>query len=405
MCCMIILSIHYQDKVAQNRRMPDAFSSQVERFFFAVLLRDANFTVDLYFLVSGFVSEISGNSQHSWEFHKCMKLLLKKLIRLAPIYYTCMILWLMVHYFLGVPCHVHTLTVVYHLFMVQAWPVFDLQKNITGSFAFAGYRSKDAAAVNGIRDFYHLPPGTECPPGSSIADPAEVNDPSWFVSCLVGIFVIHTLVAPILFSERATSTASRCALGAVCFCTARALQYDRWGPTDGLPIMWMYKWPPCAYCAFAAGGYTARLFHRLPQKCISTRAWLVVDLAIFVMWLKAIHVTVIAGFGHVDHNVLDSTQVLVCMFLLAACAKHKGLVLRFFSHQSLVSLGSISYAAYCVQGPVIDWMAEMYFDFNNYWTLCTYLFLTWTVGGFITTYIDEPVRNLLMRQFKARGWI
>ena len=39
MCCMIILSIHYQDKVAQNRRMPDAFSSQVERFFFAVLPR------------------------------------------------------------------------------------------------------------------------------------------------------------------------------------------------------------------------------------------------------------------------------------------------------------------------------------------------------------------------------
>ena len=90
------------------------------------------------------------------------------------------------------------------------------------------------------------------------------------------------------------------------------------------------------------------------------------------------------------------------MFLLAACAL-KGLVLRFFSHQSLVSLAHFI-CGLLRPGTVIDWMAEMYFDFNNYWTLCI-LFLTWTVGGFITTYIDEPVRNLLMRQFKARGWI
>ena len=71
-----------------------------------MLTRDANFTVDVYFIVAGFVGELGSKSQHSWKFSECRKVLLKKFIRLAPIYYTCTLLWLALHYY-SVPCHVH----------------------------------------------------------------------------------------------------------------------------------------------------------------------------------------------------------------------------------------------------------------------------------------------------------
>ena len=396
LCCILILSMHYQDKVGKHddaNLSPDA--ATMDLFFWAVLTRDANFTVDVYFIVAGFVGELGSKSQHSWKFSECRKVLLKKFIRLAPIYYTCTLLWLALHYY-SVPCHVHTLTVVLHLFMVQAWPVFDGRAKVQSHHLFVGYHSnkEEIHAVYGQ---------DECPATTTVTDPAEVNDSTWFVSCLVGCYVIHVLAAPILFSKTATGSATRCAFLSLLFACARAMQYDRGGQTPGWPIMWMSKWPPCAYCAFAAGGYAARLVQQLPTRVLDSRAWIFMDSALLALWGKALYATSIEDPENLtDHfDWLDATQPLICVFLVAACATNKGIVLQYLSHPALVSLGPISYATYCVQGPVFDFMGGMNFNFKLYHVVITFFFLVWTLGGVITKYIDNPMRNFLMKRCLA----
>ena len=70
--------------------------------------------------------------------------------------------------------------------------------------------------------------------------------------------------------------------------------------------------------------------------------------------------------------------------------------MRFLSHPALVALGPISYATYCVQGPIFDYMGGMYFDFKLYYVVLTFFFLVWRAGGIITYYIDDPLRKILM---------
>lgn len=70
--------------------------------------------------------------------------------------------------------------------------------------------------------------------------------------------------------------------------------------------------------------------------------------------------------------------------------------MRCLSHPALVALGPISYATYCVQGPLVDFMNGMYVDMTRYYVVLTYFSLAFTIGGFITYYIDDPLRRLLM---------
>lgn len=291
-CCVLILAVHYQDYVSEHTKTPSEDMPLIQQLFWAVWTRDANFTVDVYFIIAGFVGELSSKEAHSWKLSNCSKTLLKKFIRLAPAYYTCTLLWLVLHY-LGIPCQVHTLTVALNLLMLQAWPVFDARSQIRSPFLFVGFNYQN------IPFFYNQ---EECPDGSVVNDPAEINDPTWFVSCLFGCYIIHIFLAPVLLSKLATSGCIRCATLALLFAVLRALQYDRFGQMPGWPGGWMSRWPPFAYFAFAAGAYTARLVQQLPASVLDYRVWLGVDLVLVALWAWALYATSLSNLKHPERN-------------------------------------------------------------------------------------------------------
>ena len=108
------------------------------------------------------------------------------------------------------------------------------------------------------------------------------------------------------------------------------------------------------------GGICSQVGQQLPTRVLDSRAWIFMDSALLALWGKALYATSIENPENLtDHfDWLDATQPLICVFLVAACATNKGIVLQYLSHPALVSLGPISYATYCVQGQFLtSWAA------------------------------------------------
>lgn len=277
--CAIIMAIHYQDFSGPHGRTPSMRASSGEWLTWAVLSADANFVVDICFIISGFVTELPSNVKFApvtpmerarWMGHR--------LLRLAPLYYVTLFIWLLVHYFYVTPCSVHFLPLLYALVMGQAWSVFDETSNVTSSFAFAGHQSY----FEGVES---------CPQESVVTSAAEINGPTWFVSCLVGCYLIHIVTAHLTMGEMFNATPYRSLSGAIVFSVVRAAQYLG---TAGRRN-WLVKYPPAAYCGFLAGAFTAKLVQQLPRDgtgVLGSKLWYFVDSGVVLIWTFSLIVTI-----------------------------------------------------------------------------------------------------------------
>lgn len=100
-----------------------------------------------------------------------------------------------------------------------------------------------------------------------------------------------------------------------------------------------------------------------------------------------------------DMDILDLTQPLTCVFLVATCASHRGIFLEALEHRALVALGPLSYAAYCFQASALASLVALGWDFKRYYTVFFYFAYVWLMAGILTKYVDAPLRRCLSNCF------
>ena len=343
----------------------------------------ASLAVELFFMVSGFVTLLASPPPTSWR--EGTRQLGRKLLRLAPMYYFSLALFVvlaLVRRLLdgcdgGDSDMLATLPLFLTIFGVQSWlPIGHDYGGINLTLGVVG----------------------DCPPVLVGFIPTTVNGPTWFVSSLVGCFIIYSLVGARLL--RLVSTPSRAVAASLALACARWLLHALTGDRLTFPVAagWAHVFPPSTTIGFLAGTCTAQLVLLLPDggRVLTWCGWRFVDTPLFALTALALYPWPGDGFGH-RFNVMTTLTLWPLFLFLTACTR-KGLFLQALSHPAVVPAGALSYGAYCLQRPVRELLALRRWHIDSPHTVVVYLFLSWFAAGICARFIEAPFYAL------ARSW-
>ena len=348
----------------------------------------ASLAVELFFMMSGFVTLLSAPPPR--DLREGMRLLARKLLRLAPMYYFSLVLFVVLAFVRklldgcsgGDPDELATLPLFLTIFGIQSW--------VPLGHDYGGVSIRSSVVG-------------DCPPVVVGFIPTAVNGPTWFVSSLVGCFLVYTLVGAHLL--RLSSTPARSIAAALAFAALRWLLHWATGDRVEFPVTagWAHVFPLSTAISFLAGTFTAQLVLLLPEggRVLAWRGWAFFDTPLFALTALALYPWPGDGFGH-RFNVLTTLTFWPLFLFLTACTR-KGLLLQALSHPAVVPAGALSYGAYCLQRSVRELLALRRWHIDSPHALVVYLFLCWLGAGICARFIEEPFRALTRDWYRAAG--
>lgn len=375
----LILTFHFQMFArGESGRVP--CDSPAECAWSNLLELNGNSLVDYFFVISGFLAALSNRPPPAG----CSPLwrgMAGKFLRLAPIYYVSIAILIFMYWLNGTDC-VPAYSLAAQLLMLQAWfPIGHLQSPAL----FCGNATTTL--------------------GSAVAwrPPAPAH---WFVSALLGVFLVHSLIG-----ERLVRLCGPwlSLFNAVFFavvrglCKAPVLNRLLW-PYN---ITWRLIFPLFHVPEFLAGAFAAQLVNQLPEDGVvrTWRGWQVVD-SVCVILLSVFLCLPSSSRGTANAPMLGGFFVwemvqlpLVVLLLLCMRMKHEGIALRGLA--TMAALGPISYGAYCFQFVVLRLQLMSHWSLRSWPSAIFFLAATWLLAGLATHYVDTPFRSVSKHWLKA----
>jgi hypothetical protein len=378
LCVIVVLFYHYGAFTQHDSKCSSGFECSFRRIFSDV---SAFSFLDFFFITSGVVTELPQRAALEGLAQRC-RYLAGKWLRMAPVYYVGLLFGVIVGLAFSSTCDerftIPRTTLILDVFMVQSWasPIPNMKTPV--------WASADCPDQNVETIVFAMP-----------------NPPEWFVSSLLGCFLLHALCFQrVVFSMAVSPWVSlACSIFLATVRTIFHLLYAVFdGGNESGTRYALTLFPPSALSAFLSGAFLAKFVNQMPADGAvrSSRIWMVLDSA-------AVLLTIYAFSRPAPGTQMTCGAYVICaatLIMLVASVgseNNKGLAIRFLEHPALSSLGPGAFAAYSVQSPFVRFLLGTKWDFDHYLTFPVFVVGTVFLGGLIFLLVDYPCRVAISR--------